>query len=97
MNGTITAKEVVVTLDGWPDFVFAADYRLMPLPEVEAYIQTEGHLPDIPSATEVEANGVSLGQTQALLLQKVEELTLYMIEMDKENEALKERVAELER
>ena len=61
------------------------------------YIQTHKHLPDIPSATEVEENGVSLGDMQARLLQKVEELTLYVIELDKENQALKERVAELER
>ena len=94
--GKIRAFEVVVET-GWSDFVFADDYPLMPLPEVEAYIQAHKHLPDIPSEKEVAENGVSLGQTQALLLQKVEELTLYMIDLKKENEALKARVAELER
>ncbi len=97
VNGTITAKEVEVTLSGWPDHVFADNYRLMPLCEVEAYIHTSRRLPDMPSATEVSENGVSLGEMQAKLLQKVEELTLYVIELQKENQALKGRVAALER
>ncbi|MCH8837098.1 MAG: hypothetical protein IIA60_04760 [Candidatus Marinimicrobia bacterium] len=96
VNGDIRAKEIVVEI-GWSDFVFGDDYRLKPLAEVERYIQAEGHLPDIPPAAEVEENGVSLGDMQARLLQKVEELTLYMIDLKKENEALNERVAELER
>ncbi|MCH7859274.1 MAG: hypothetical protein IID14_06190 [Candidatus Marinimicrobia bacterium] len=95
VNGNIRAKDVIVET-GWSDFVFADDYRLKPLHEVEQYIQAHKHFPDIPSATEVEENGVALGDMQARLLQKVEELTLYVIELDKENQALKERVAELE-
>ena len=68
----------------------------MPLAEVAAYIAANGHLPEVPSAEEVAANGLSLGASQALLLKKIEELTLYMIEVQKENEALKERVRKLE-
>ncbi|UCH64015.1 MAG: hypothetical protein JSU77_06180 [Fidelibacterota bacterium] len=97
VNGTITAKEVEVTSTGWPDHVFADTYRLRPLAEVETYIKANRHLPDVPSAAEVEEEGVALGKMQATLLQKVEELTLYVIDLNKENEALKKRVASLER
>ena len=79
----------------WPDHVFQAGYDLMPLPEVERYIAEHQHLPDVPSAEEVAADGQSLGKTQALLLQKIEELTLYMIDLKKENEALKARMNRL--
>ena len=95
VNGSVHAKEVVVET-GWSDFVFEDDYRLPPLAEVEQHIKTHKHLPDIPSAEEVAANGVSVGEMQARLLQKIEELTLYVIELKKENEALKQRVNELE-
>ena len=61
-----------MTATGWSDYVFADDYDLMPLNEVEAYIQANGHLPEVPSAEEVEANGLSLGASQALLLKKIE-------------------------
>ena len=66
------------------------------LDEVEDFIADNGHLPDIPSEQQVLGEGVRLGQMQASLLQKVEELTLYMIELNKENEALKARLAQLE-
>jgi hypothetical protein len=88
---------VEVTLDGWSDFVFADDYSLMPLEEVEKHIQQNRHLPDIPSEEEVLENGLNLGDMQARLLQKVEELTLYMIQLKKENEVLKKRISMLEK
>ncbi len=88
VNGKILAKEIVVETN-WSDFVFEKDYDLMPLSEVEKYINLHKHLPDVPSASEVEKNGVALGQTQSLLLQKIEELTLYTIEMNKQLELLK--------
>lgn len=97
VNGTITAKEVEVTATGWPDYVFADDYDLMPLNDVAAYIKANGRLPEVPSSDEVSKNGINLGATQALLLKKIEELTLYMIEMKRENLALQARVAELGR
>jgi len=64
---------------------------LMPLTEVEKYINEYGHLPGVPSASEVEKDGVALGNSQALLLQKIEELTLYIIEMNKQMESLKKQ------
>ena len=94
--GIITAQEVKVTSTGWPDYVFGDDYNLMPLAEVAAYIASNGHLPEVPTSDEVTANGLSLGASQALLLKKIEELTLYMIEMQKENDLLGQRVATLE-
>ena len=96
VNGTIGAKEVLVTLAGWPDYVFGKDYNLMPLSELEQFITENSHLPEIPSAKEVEENGVSLGEMQAKLLQKVEELTLYAIEQQKFIEKLENRLSELE-
>ncbi|MBI1923613.1 hypothetical protein HYR99_05130, partial [Candidatus Poribacteria bacterium] len=102
VEGKIGAREVVVTLDNWSDFVFEKDYRLMPLHEVEQHIQQNQRLPDIPSEKEVLEKGVSLGEMQSKLLQKVEELTLYVIEqnkriekLEKENEELKGRVGSL--
>ncbi len=97
VNGTIHAREVKVDLTGWSDFVFHPSYQLKPLTEVEKFIKTNGHLQDIPSATEVEKNGVNVGEMHAKLLQKVEELTLYVIELKKENTALKNKILEQER
>jgi len=83
-------------LSDWSDFVFNEDYHLKPLNEIEEFIKINKHLPEIPSAKEVEANGVALGEMQAKLLQKVEELTLYMIELKKENDTIKKKLAELD-
>lgn len=93
VEGKIGAREVQVIAPGapWPDYVFEDDYKLMPLEEVEARVKAEKHLPEIPSAKEVEENGVALGEMQAKLLRKVEELTLYLIDLKKENEALKKK------
>jgi len=71
VDGTITSKAVKVTLDGWSDFVFADDYKLQTLSEVEAFIAENNHLPQIPSAQEVGEQGVDLGQMDAKLLQKI--------------------------
>jgi len=91
VNGTVHAKEVKVDMAGWADFVFQKDYELAALEEVEKHIQEKGHLPNIPSAKEVIDNGLSLGESQKLLLQKIEELTLYVIEQNKEIKQLKEK------
>lgn len=80
----------------WSDFVFKDDYKLRPLTEVEAYIKQNGHLPEIPSAASIQKDGFDLGAMDAKLLQKIEELTLYMIEMKKENEALKNQLRKIE-
>ena len=91
VNGTIRAKEIKVE-SGWADFVFKPGYQLKPLSEVEQFISTNGHLPEVPTAKEVEQNGVNLGEMNTKLLQKVEELTLYLIEKDKKIKALEEKL-----
>ncbi|WP_339141953.1 shufflon system plasmid conjugative transfer pilus tip adhesin PilV [Croceitalea sp. MTPC5] len=83
VNGNIHAKEVKVDLIGWPDYVFKKDYDLPALEEVEKHIKEKGHLINIPSAKEVEENGLQLGEMNKLLLEKIEELTLYIIEQEK--------------
>lgn len=85
VNGTIHSKEVKVDLNitDWPDYVFAKEYKLPALKEVAKHITEKGHLPNIPSAKDVEKNGIFVGQMNAKLLQKIEELTLYTIEQDK--------------
>ena len=93
INGNIKCKQVEVTLTGWSDFVFEEDYSLMSLAEVDAFIKEHKHLPGVPSADEVITQGNNLGEMDALLLQKIEELTLYMIELKKENEELKTLLA----
>ncbi|KXX71263.1 hypothetical protein [Flammeovirga sp. SJP92] len=80
--GKIRAEEVKV-YTGWADYVFEEDYNLKSLSEVEAHIKEHKHLPDVPSAKEVEENGVNVGETEAMLLRKIEELTLYTIEQEK--------------
>lgn len=88
VNGMIRAKEVKVTLSGWADYVFDDEYKLKSLQEVENYIKQNKHLPDVPSAAQVEKEGVNVGEMEAILLKKIEELTLYMIELKKENQVL---------
>jgi chitodextrinase len=82
VNGAIRAKEIIVET-GWSDFVFEPGYYLAPLNEVESFIKLNGHLKDIPSEAHVKANGVGLAEINTLLLQKIEELTLYIIELNK--------------
>jgi hypothetical protein len=89
VEGKIRAREVRVDQDTWPDYVFTKGYRLPTLEEIQKHIEEKGHLPNIPSAKEVEANGVELGEMNRLLLEKVEELTLHVIKLKKEIEILK--------
>ena len=89
--GGITAEEVKVKLKGeWHDKIFLGNYRLLPLSELEIYVKMNQHLPDIPTETEVRANGINLGEMNALLLKKVEELTLYIIDQQKQINTLKQ-------
>ena len=92
VNGNIVTKKVKVTQTGWADYVFHPTYKLPPLKEVESYIKQHQHLPDIPSAKEVEENGLDLGSNQAALLKKIEELTLYVIEQNKRIEQLEKKI-----
>lgn len=97
--GDIYAKKVKVTQNAadWPDYVFHPDYKLPSLDSTAAFINSNRHLPGIPSAQQVAQNGQDLGEMNRLLLQKVEELTLHMIETRAENKALKARVEQLEK
>lgn len=89
VNGTIHSKEVKVDMTGWSDFVFKKDYSLPTLEEVEKHIAEKGHLENIPNEKEVLENGINLGEINAKLLQKIEELTLYIIDMNKQNHTMK--------
>ncbi|HEY5745718.1 MAG TPA: hypothetical protein VIU12_06565 [Chryseolinea sp.] len=91
VNGKIGAKEVLVenTSSTWADYVFKPDYKLMNLSDVELYILNNRHLPEIPSDEEIKVKGHNLGEMDVLLLKKVEELTLYMIQLKKEVDLLK--------
>lgn len=95
VNGSIRAKEVVVEASPWPDFVFDDAYRLKSLGEVENHISEHGRLPDVPSAAQVASDGLSVGEAQRIMMQKIEELTLYMIEKDKQVAALQAEVSAL--
>jgi hypothetical protein len=93
VNGKILATEVQVALvANWSDYVFNDDYNLKPLNEVERFINENKHLPDVPSAKEVAIGGINVAKMDAILLQKIEELTLYVIELKKENEILKSKI-----
>ncbi len=92
LKGNMHAKRIKVTQEIWPDYVFEPEYRLPPLTEVASYIQENKHLPGVPSAKEVATNGLDLGQTQSTLLQKIEELTLYLIEQHKSSKAQQELI-----
>ncbi|MEC5147383.1 hypothetical protein [Chitinophaga sp. 212800010-3] len=102
VNGDVSAKKIKVTQTGWPDFVFHEAYALPSLQEVENYVAVHNHLPGIPSAKEIETHGVDLGEMNKQLLQKVEELTLYLIrehkkslELEKENIELAKMISAL--
>jgi len=85
VKGKISAQEVQVTTANWPDYVFDENYPLKPLAEIEQFVKDHKHLPEIPSAKQVEEEGVALGEMNKLLLKKVEELTLYLIQEKKAN------------
>lgn len=96
VEGKIGAREVVVTTAAWADYVFENTYNLRPLSEVESYIKENKHLPEIPSAKDVEVNGVNLGEMNMLLLKKVEELTLYLLEQNKTNQEQAKEIESLQ-
>ena len=93
VNGNICALKIKVTQTGcWADYVFNTGYRLRPLSEVEQFINQNHHLPEVPSAEEVEKNGMDVGNNQATLLKKIEELTLYVIEQNKKLESQQQQI-----
>ncbi len=106
VKGTIHSQEVKVDLDGAvaPDYVFEKyfngfsealpEYKLISLEELEVFLKKNHHLPQVPSAAQMEEDGISLKEMNLLLLQKIEELTLYTLQQQKEIDALKEKVFE---
>ncbi|MEQ8575518.1 hypothetical protein [Fulvivirga sp.] len=97
VNGTIHASEVLVDLNfPGPDYVFEEDYPLSSLSEIESYIKANKHLPEVPSAAQMKEEGVNMVEMQMLLLKKVEELTLLLIEKDKEMGMQNEKIIDLQ-
>ncbi|MBK8821009.1 MAG: hypothetical protein IPN49_18715 [Saprospiraceae bacterium] len=97
VDGKIAAEEVLVDLDvDWPDYVFKNNYDLKSLEEVKNFIQEKGHLPNVPSAKEVENNGILLGNMNKVLLEKIEELTLYILQQEERMKNYELRIAKLE-
>lgn len=109
VNGEVLAKKVKVSVaaEDWPDYVFDSTYQLMPLHRLEQYVRKNKHLPEVPPANEIEKNGIDAGEHAALMLKKIEELTLYVIqqknqlqnemkEADLKKAKLEKRLAELE-
>jgi hypothetical protein len=92
----IRTRKVKVDISSWADFVFDMNYKLSSLADVENYIQQNKHLPDVPSANDVEKNGIDLGTNQKILLQKIEELTLYIIDQNKKIEVLQNQNEQLQ-
>lgn len=97
VDGKAVAREITVTVNGWPDYVFLPEYPLMPLNDLAHYIQTNRHLPGIPNAREVEADRLNVGEMNVKLLEKIEELTLYILDQQKKIEAMDERIKQLEK
>jgi len=90
-HAPITVQEIYAKGDStkWPDYVFSPDYRLLPLSELEAYVQAHRHLPGLPPAVKIEQEGLPLTQTHLALVRKVEELTLYVIALQKQVDSLR--------
>ena len=91
--GKISAQQIVVHIDNWADDVFSDDYELMSLRELSNYTKAERHLPGLPSADQVTTEGIDLAQTNAMLLRKIEELTLHIIEQERRIDALEDKIS----
>ncbi|HWQ55155.1 MAG TPA: hypothetical protein VN442_15820 [Bryobacteraceae bacterium] len=103
VEGTVGARDIIVTNAPWSDYVFRPGYHLRPLREISAYIQVHHHLPGIPSEAEVKEKGISVGDMQAKLLAKIEELTLHMIQehdrnnqVEAQNRELRQQIREVQ-
>ena len=95
VGGKIIAEEVLVELQtAWPDYVFKTDYKLPSISELNAFIKENSHLPGVPSQKEVSENGISLGEMNGILLKKIEELTLYIIQQDERIKRLENKIEE---
>jgi len=92
VDGKLTAKEIEIKINTGADFVFEPDYQLKPLSEVETFVKENRHLPEVPSEKQMQEDGLNVNDMQIKLLQKIEELTLYVIEQDKKIKILEERL-----
>ncbi len=95
-QGNVYARKVVVTASAFPDYVFKEGYKLKSLAETEAYIKANGHLEDVPTEIEAKEKGINVAEMNSVLLKKIEEMTLLMIEQNKRIEELKVKVESLE-
>ncbi|MCZ2128673.1 MAG: hypothetical protein LC109_00210 [Bacteroidia bacterium] len=91
VDGHMRVREIVVDMASWPDYVFGNNYILLPLDSVAAFIEKNGHLPSVPPADSVAKNGLNLAETNAILLRKIEELQLYILQLNKRLNALEEQ------
>ena len=98
-NGLVQAREIKVDLDAWPDYVFDVNYKLMPLKDLKVYLSKYKHLPNIPDAKTIETSGVNVGEMSKLSIQKIEELTLYLLQqqemIDKQAKLLEEQAKKI--
>jgi len=94
--GTIRATEIKVEAAPWPDYVFEDNYQLKSLNDIKAYIKEHKHLPDVPSAEMMAKEGVNLGEVNKLLMQKIEELTLYVIDLEEKNAAQESQLSQIQ-
>lgn len=92
VNGEIFSRKVRVSQDNWPDYVFTNRYQLLPLSDLKDFIRKNGHLPDIPTAEKISKDGQDLGEMNRLLLQKVEELTLYILQQENRIKKMEEKL-----
>lgn len=95
-NGLLYAREVKVNLDAWPDYIFDESYNLMPLEELGAFIRANNHLPNVPEACELEEQGINLAESNVMLMEKVEELTLYLLQVKDQLDQQQELIRELQ-
>lgn len=82
VDGVTKSREIIVNMTNWPDYVFDSCYYLMPIDSVSIFVDSAGHLPNIPSSNEVVTNGLSVGQMNELMMRKIEELQLYIIQLN---------------
>ncbi len=97
IGGILTDSVRAALVGDWADYVFADNYNLRPLPEVEQFIQSNKHLPGIPSADEVSKSGINLAEMNAKLLEKVEELTLYLLQQQKQLDQQQKQIDQLKK
>lgn len=98
VSGKIICTELRVNdVTSWPDYVFKKGYPLMPVDKLEDYVEKNGHLPNVPAADEIESSGLEVGEMQRLMMEKIEELSLYIIQQQKEIQELRDQLSTMER